>query len=269
MRTILFCLLAFSAALLLPCNVQAQPTKVVVAPSGASLRQAAAATAPKIRVLPYGTPVEVVDPWGPEMTFEGIRANWTKVKALGHEGWLFGGLIGGSVAEHKLLARLGQKASRDHHGLVLCPDTGPPITLVDNLVIGEESVTNLLSDLLPQGFFLISRIGWEWGEHELIRVADGRRIKLDGPPHFSPDDRFFATTALDLEAGFGPNRLQIYEMRDGWPVLVWTHEPTTWGPTEPKWAGSDLSFTKFRTHDPATAGLVRFQADTGAWHLQD
>ncbi|HNV68054.1 MAG TPA: SH3 domain-containing protein [Candidatus Ozemobacteraceae bacterium] len=68
--------------------------RTVIAKSGLSLRARPDPKATKLATLPFGTVVEVLDIDGPPDMYEGINAQWYKIRANGKEGWAFGGFIG-------------------------------------------------------------------------------------------------------------------------------------------------------------------------------
>jgi hypothetical protein len=75
----------------------------------------------------------------------------------------------------------------------------------------------------------------EGGEFLLVEAGTGRTTRIDAPPVPSPDGRRFVTASLDLVAGHTPNRIRVYRMEEGGPVVEWEIEPREWGAQRPTW----------------------------------
>lgn len=70
---------------------------------------------------------------------------------------------------------------------------------------------------------------------QLVVRRTGRIINLDAIPVPSPDRKRLLTVSWDTEAGYVPNRIQIFRLSGDSLVLEWEHAPTLWGPDEPVW----------------------------------
>lgn len=96
-----------------------------------------------------------------------------------------------------------------------------------------------------EGYFLVHIQYYEGSSFLLVDDDTGHRTSLADAPLRSPDGRRFAVLSLDLEAGYVPNTLQVWELGDGVPVLEWALEPEEWGPTEGRWEGAGaIRFTQ-------------------------
>lgn len=94
------------------------------------------------------------------------------------------------------------------------------------------------------------------GEYLLIDARTGAITSIDAPPTPSPDGIRFATAAIDLVAGHGPNRIRIYRLVAREPTLEWEIEPSGWGARDPVWL------------DPETIRLERSVVDWNGIRLQ-
>lgn len=86
-----------------------------------------------------------------------------------------------------------------------------------------------------QGLVLIQVQYYEGSEYLLVDTTTGERTRLPHWPLLGPDGQRFAVLSFDLEAGYGPNTIQIWELRSGTPSLEWSVEPEDWGPAEGRW----------------------------------
>lgn len=69
----------------------------------------------------------------------------------------------------------------------------------------------------------------------LIDQKTGKKTEIWGRPHISPNKKQFVTCSADLEAGFIPNGIQLFEMTANGPVKKWQREIATWSPDDVRW----------------------------------
>ncbi|MEZ4648226.1 MAG: hypothetical protein R3E97_05455 [Candidatus Eisenbacteria bacterium] len=106
----------------------------------------------------------------------------------------------------------------------------------------------------------------------LLHRKTGRTWELDAKPIVSPDGRYLAVGALDLEAMMSPNSLSIYELEADTLRVGFREEPLDWGPDELHWADpSTLELTRVLAtdrgpgdYDRTAAALVRSE-DGWSW----
>jgi hypothetical protein len=90
----------------------------------------------------------------------------------------------------------------------------------------------------------------EGGAFVMVGDARGDTLAVDHVPVPAPGGERFATASVDLVAGHRPNRVRIYRMADGRPVLEWEHAPAGWGIDSLRW------------RDARTLDAVRVTLDT-------
>lgn len=89
------------------------------------------------------------------------------------------------------------------------------------------------------GLYLVQVQYYEGSAFQLVNDRTGATTWLPDWPLRSPDGARFAVLSLDLEAGYGPNTLQIWRLEDGQPLLLWEIAPDAWGPKDGEWAGPE------------------------------
>jgi hypothetical protein len=115
----------------------------------------------------------------------------------------------------------------------------------------------------------------EGGGFVMVGDARGDTLAVDQVPVPAPGGERFATASVDLVAGHRPNRVRIYRMAAGRPVLEWEHAPAGWGIDSLRWRDArtldavrvtlDTTRTPFRTvHAPARIELAR-----DGWRIAD
>jgi hypothetical protein len=90
----------------------------------------------------------------------------------------------------------------------------------------------------------------EGGGFVMVGDTRGDTLAVDQVPVAAPGGERFATASVDLVAGHRPNRVRIYRMAGGRPVLEWEHAP----------AGSGIDSLRWR--DARTLDAVRVTLDT-------
>jgi hypothetical protein len=106
----------------------------------------------------------------------------------------------------------------------------------------------------------------------LINAASGKRAFVDGVPIPSPDASYLAVGSADLDAGYNPNRLSLWLVRDDALEKVWSIEPTDWSPGPIRWVGrTTLQVLRTRvdpqTGEDITLDTVTVELEAGVWRL--
>lgn len=167
-------------------------------------------------------------------------------------------------------------AERRGDTLTLALARGDTLRLVD--VRGDASEVIHYSyqmRWLDRGLVLLQVQYYEGSEYLLVDTPTGERTRLPHWPLLAPDRQSFAVLSFDLEAGYGPNTLQIWELRSGTPSLEWSVEPEEWGPADGRWENaSTLRFVqRGYCGDPGGLGRefcdrpARVTLDEGGWTL--
>lgn len=136
----------------------------------------------------------------------------------------------------------------ERHGdtLVLELADGDTARLVDRPGEGGDVVHFSYQDHWPdRGYVVIQQQYYEGSEYLLVDDQTGARTTVPERPLPAPGGDRFAVLSFDLEAGYGPNTLQIWQFTAEGPRMEWETNPDTWGPTEGRWAGPHrLEFTR-------------------------
>lgn len=130
---------------------------------------------------------------------------------------------GGQVVRNKLQLQL-----RTRDGLVV---------LTDNCFDGESYVRYRFKAYLTDiGYFLIGVDGYEGHGFLLVNDRTGNKTDLEAMPVFSPDRKQFVTMSMDLDAGYHPNSIQIWQLDPSGPKLGYkVYFDNAWGPSDPVW----------------------------------
>lgn len=161
--------------------------------------------------------------------------------------------------------------------LRLTVEAGDPVQLVDR----EGSASDVRMHSYQTGWsdtdlVVIQVQHYEGSEYLLVNTRTGDRTSLPHWPLRAPDGRRFAVLSFDIEAGYGPNTLQIWEIGTDGPALQWSVEPEDWGPVEGSWENaSTLRFVR-RGYCPDPSGPGRAMCDSparvtldqGQWRLE-
>lgn len=156
-------------------------------------------------------------------------------------------------------------AERSGDTLTLALEGGDSVQLVD--VRGDASDVVHYSYQMrwaELGLVLVQVQYWEGSEYLLVDRATGERTRLPHWPLLGPEGRRFAVLSFDLEAGYGPNTLQIWDLGSGTPALEWSVEPEDWGPAEGRWENPTTLWVLRRGYCEAGPGPGRDFCDRPA-----
>lgn len=124
------------------------------------------------------------------------------------------------IVQAAMMARSGA-ASRAGDTLRIRTDAGTTIPFVDDHTDGRELRFRYRRWIAPHRFHLLTRTHIEDTETLLVSAADGSQFSVFGDPVFSPDGRRMATASLDLEAGYQPNGIGVWRVREGMVQVEW------------------------------------------------
>ncbi len=82
--------------------------------------------------------------------------------------------------------------------------------------------------------FLVSAGFYEGHALYIINEKTGEKTTVWGVPVFSPDLKKFVCVSMDMEAGYSPNGIQIWEKRGNSFVKKY-EKSLEWGPADPEW----------------------------------
>jgi hypothetical protein len=125
-------------------------------------------------------------------------------------------------------------------------------TSVHRFVAAPESLHGLVivRQYIPEGRMVL-----------MVDRRTGDVIEVDDVPVPSPDGQRFVTASLDLVAGHLPNRVRIYRMAPGGPVLETEWQPREWGAQNARWLDTgavqlERGVIDWNTHELLTAPMV-------------
>jgi hypothetical protein len=93
-------------------------------------------------------------------------------------------------------------------------------------------------EVVGAGKYLVLREQyWEGNTWHLLNLETGEILETKGYPLFSPNNQKFVCSQRDLEAGYSPNVLSVYVIKQGKPVRVFSISPgeDDWGPGDVEW----------------------------------
>lgn len=76
---------------------------------------------------------------------------------------------------------------------------------------------------------------YEGGEYLLFSRKNGEMEKVFEEPHFSPDQKHFATFSEDMIAGYHPNGYEIWRLEEAGLKRVAFDTPENWSPASIEW----------------------------------
>jgi hypothetical protein len=88
------------------------------------------------------------------------------------------------------------------------------------------------------GFLLLEKHSYEYSEYELIAIADGSNLIIQGLPKFSHDKKRFLVNVNPIYDNF-VSRLEIWRIEGAKFVNEFTYAPEGWPSVYTKWATGD------------------------------
>ncbi|MFA6273782.1 MAG: hypothetical protein WC662_01345 [Candidatus Paceibacterota bacterium] len=84
---------------------------------------------------------------------------------------------------------------------------------------------------------------YEGSGNVLINSKTGEKVFTFGNPVFSPNNKRIISSSADLEAGYGPNGLQMYSINDDTSIeLKWVYEQQKWEPRQVFWVDDNIFY---------------------------
>lgn len=140
---------------------------------------------------------------------------------------------------------------------------GAVLDLANDTTTAASTVVYRYLGFLPELSSHLVDIGfYEGGSYGLVSAETTDQTFVQGIPVVSPGGTRFVTASVDLEAGYGPNSLQVWRIFPYGPRLEWGLDGGDgWGASDPAWTGEDeLEFTMHRrTADPGENDLTRMR----------
>jgi hypothetical protein len=161
--------------------------------------------------------------------------------------------------------------------LLLALAAGDTVRLVDRRGDASEVMHYSYQTRWPgAGLMVIQLQYYEGSEYVLVDETTGERTTLPHWPLRAPGGERFAVLSFGLEAGYGPNTLQIWDLSDDGPELQWSVEPEDWGPAEGHWEDDfTLRFVQRQyCDDPTGPGRhmcdrpARVTLEGGLWRVE-
>lgn len=142
-------------------------------------------------------------------------------------------------------------AIRNEKSLELTGDTGKVILLdTENLkyrYAGEINQFHLVKILMSEGWAFM-----------IVHADTLERTALPGPISFSPDNTMFISVSEDLEAGYRPNLVEVYQLsKSGTPIKIYSKSdfPDFTGPSNVSWINNSSFNLTLEQWDPETDKL--------------
>ena len=154
---------------------------------------------------------------------------------------LSGVLCSNKSFESKQIGRFFTKVSRKNEDLNLKTISGSSIILSNKKANQEgRKVYWFLTYFQQIKYFLVQVRGWEGTSYLMINASTGDIHSLLGIPIISKDLKRFVVASLDLEAGYIPNRIAIFQLSDNEITKRWSKDYTASGPSDAKWINNTV-----------------------------
>lgn len=142
--------------------------------------------------------------------------------------------------------------SPEVHGILKLRLDKPDLILKDSGG-GDGTRSYEFISYLPQGFYFVRLHFYEGGTYFLYRRTDGHKIRVEAKPVFSSSGKAIAFANVDLEAGYSPNKIGIFELNaktNNWSESFSKgdhHKGKNYPVRKLKWlSNTKLSFTKIK-----------------------
>jgi hypothetical protein len=119
---------------------------------------------------------------------------------------------------------------------------GRNVTYTDTISDGDDHRHHLYQRYFPELHVHHVEVRYyEGGAHLLIHAITGEESVVPGPPMVSPNRLRFATSSVDLEALYDPNRLEIWRAsKQGLQREFALDGEDTWGPDSVRWLSNTV-----------------------------
>jgi hypothetical protein len=154
-----------------------------------------------------------------------------------------GNPCGTAKREAAQIKLFSQKVIREKDQLKLTLESGSKLVLTNADLSSERRRIYRFITFFPQtGYFLVHVSSWEGFGYRMIHGSTGKITPVVGIPAISPDLKRFVATSLDLEAGYKPNRIQIYRFGTGGLEREWHKDFAGSGPSNASWVDPETIF---------------------------
>lgn len=153
--------------------------------------------------------------------------------------------------EKELIEDYPKLFSRSGAQLVIALPNGTKKTYVDFPDEKNHGVQgrwyNLVHYYPEIGYGLVAVQYYEGGTHYLVNMTTGKDEDIISIPHISPDKKRVAVENVDLESGYTPNVLSVYELGPDGLVREFFETSDDWGAGDLHWENNEeISFTQYR-----------------------
>lgn len=165
--------------------------------------------------------------------------------------------------EQRAIELSGGRVARIGGVLRIVGTGGAVLDLANDTATAASTVLYRYLGFLPELTSHLVEIGfYEGGSYGLVSAETTEQTFVQGIPVVSPGGKRFVTASVDLEAGYGPNSVQVWRIFPYGPRLEWGLDGGDgWGASDPEWIGEDeLEFTLHRrTADPGASDVTRMR----------
>ena len=177
------------------------------------------------------------------------------------------------TTERTVLSGLGGRVVRVPGVLRIVPRSGDTVVLRDSITDGDAFIRYVYASYQRAlDAHVVDVRYYEGGGALVVSDSTGRKTYLADLPRLSPDSVRFAVVSFDLEAGYEPNRVEIWRPGADSLVSEFAHDfGTAAGPDSAVWRSADtLSFvrTRYVTFDSYERTPSRLIRRNGAWRIE-
>jgi hypothetical protein len=136
--------------------------------------------------------------------------------------------------------RLGIQRAQDTLRLPL--RDGTSAILIDTVAVqfSDPVTLHTVVGTVTDRFWLVDVQHYEGGSTVLVDRVDGASYPMWIEPLPSPTGSWLFVGSFDLEAGYSPNGMQMFQVRRDTVVLNFESRPENWGPTDARWLGDSV-----------------------------
>lgn len=145
------------------------------------------------------------------------------------------------VTERQAMAAAGRQVTRVGGRLTLRLPTGKQLSFVDTLAEGDSHHRYVYQSYRrTEHLHVLKQWFYEGSLYLVIHDLTGQVEGVPAAPAFSPDGRSFVSASSDLEAGYDPNRIEVWSVSPRGLTRRFAREwGANVGPDSALWAGND------------------------------
>ena len=145
------------------------------------------------------------------------------------------------AAEGRTMLSAGPRVSRSGGVLSLHLQNGTTVSYTDTLAEGDSHHRFLYVRYYPAPHLhVVHHWFYEGGFFIAIHDETGQQEVVPGSPLLAPDARHFVSASFDLEAGYDPNRIEVWSVApSGLRRQFVLDGGSQWGPESVRWTGPD------------------------------